>query len=286
VKPTEEDRLKLFDNMRQSKSAYEWFYDSVLSCVVGKQYWNKHCHEADGCSMANNGDEALALLLLDNCWELWKHRAENINKRREEGLPENDSETETEEDEATGDNSSITIGRGVRAQGEKTNDAVQGGGDVMGEPGDASSGDDLPPAIPQKRRRKQKNRRGSTKPGEGRDYGTKYTTAKGGTKMLGGWTVEGINKFTAFRNSVAKDRKERGGVFDRWYRARKLRERRGKVVRVKGEAVGAGYAYPANDWSDEEDAIGVVEERVSNGEEGCGETDAAAAQGILNLANS
>ena len=233
IKPTMEDRARLFDKMRMSKSAYEWFYDTVLSCVVGKQYWFKHCHEADGCSMANPGDEALALLLLDNSWNLWRQRAEKIQRKREEREDGIDSSSDDDDSD------------------ENIYDAEEKQGSAAGEPDNEEKEDDDPPPAAPKRRIK---RRKKNKPkGEGRDYGTRYTTAKGGARMLGGWTVEGINAFTAFRARVVADRKQGGDKFDKWYRARKLRERKGKVLRLKGNVVDAGFDFPSNDWSDEEE---------------------------------
>lgn len=59
---------------RKSVKAYKWFYDNVLSHVVGRHYWNKYQDEKGGTAMATVSDEALALLLIENSWSCWEEK--------------------------------------------------------------------------------------------------------------------------------------------------------------------------------------------------------------------
>jgi hypothetical protein len=233
VQPTDIDFRTVLTGMRTNMEKYAWFYDNVLSCVVGKHYWKKHCHEANGCAMANNGDEALALLLLDNSWDLWKQKANRKLDLRKKGRTMSDGQSEDE----------LEI---TQAPEETTTTQSQ-----------------------------QKKR--------GRNYGTKYTTANGGMdSLIGGWTVEGINQYTRYTKQVAKSRKDKEGkIFDKWYRARKLLEFKGKVQRKKcGPESKRDLAidYPTNDWSDND----------GGDEEGTDEAEGAdeAVAGMMNLSET
>lgn len=70
-KPAAETLNTLLDKMRSDKKSYTWFYDDVLSCVVGKKHWRKHCTHATGMKLASVSDEALGLLILENNWAPW-----------------------------------------------------------------------------------------------------------------------------------------------------------------------------------------------------------------------
>jgi hypothetical protein len=58
-------------DLREDSGAYTWFYDFVLSCVVGRNKWRQFSSERPGCTLASVSDEALALLLLENSWDCW-----------------------------------------------------------------------------------------------------------------------------------------------------------------------------------------------------------------------
>lgn len=237
ITPSSEDYTRLFENLRGSKTAYEWFYDSVVSSVVGKQYWNKHCHESPGCIMANNGAEALALLLLDNSWDLWRKKAESSQMLRNTGVGHiDDIQDESDNEPAIHDDQSESIDVPAVAEVGVPEDGYARGEESL----------PLPKML--------KNNRTHSR-GKGRNYGTKYTTATGGFRLLGGWTVEGINKFTYYKHLVAKDREDRGFLFDKWYMARKLKLRMGKVRRLKGGVVDQGINFPDHDWSDDEQDV-------------------------------
>lgn len=81
----------LIANLRQKPSAYKWFYDHILGCVVGKNLWRVNKDEILGTTTATVGDEALALLLLENSWDCWVERVCVSTGLEAEGAPEESS---------------------------------------------------------------------------------------------------------------------------------------------------------------------------------------------------
>ena len=77
------DLKKMMLEKRKDTEKYTWFYDNVLSCVVGKNYWRGHARMAKATVMASVSDEALALVLLENMWDCM---GERVNELREEVL--------------------------------------------------------------------------------------------------------------------------------------------------------------------------------------------------------
>jgi len=67
-----EDLELIVEEKRKDVEKYRWFYDNVLNHVVGRNLWKKNEKETDGSVMASVSDEALALLLLENGWEVWQ----------------------------------------------------------------------------------------------------------------------------------------------------------------------------------------------------------------------
>jgi hypothetical protein len=65
----------LLHDMRSDFESYAWFYNDVLSCVVGRKHWRKHCIHATGMELATVSDEALGLLLVENSWAPWCMRS-------------------------------------------------------------------------------------------------------------------------------------------------------------------------------------------------------------------
>jgi hypothetical protein len=61
---------------RSNLSSYSWFYDDVLSNVVGRIHWSKQSLHTRGTELASVSDEALGLLIVDNCWASWSIRSE------------------------------------------------------------------------------------------------------------------------------------------------------------------------------------------------------------------
>jgi hypothetical protein len=57
-------------------SAYQIFCDEVLSQVVGKLEWKTGRHSRKISRWATTSDEAFALILLENSWDLWAEMAE------------------------------------------------------------------------------------------------------------------------------------------------------------------------------------------------------------------
>jgi len=79
----------LMSKKRTDHDSYTWFYDNVLSFIVGRSKWKKQCQSIAGIELASPSDEALALLILENSWEFW------IQKHRRAINQESDDEAET-----------------------------------------------------------------------------------------------------------------------------------------------------------------------------------------------
>ena len=52
-------------------SVYEMFCDKVLSHVIGRDIWKRRCHMHTLTDIATVSDEAFALFLLENSWEVY-----------------------------------------------------------------------------------------------------------------------------------------------------------------------------------------------------------------------
>ena len=61
---------------RQNEKAYTTFCETVLPMVIGKNVWRHKCYTQLLSEYVSVSDEAFALLLLENSWEMWKHQAE------------------------------------------------------------------------------------------------------------------------------------------------------------------------------------------------------------------
>ena len=73
--------LKDFRNMRKNtNNAYNFFYDCIMGCVVGKTEWKRLVRLGEPMStLFSVSDEAFGLLLLENSWKRWKHIFNNPN---------------------------------------------------------------------------------------------------------------------------------------------------------------------------------------------------------------
>lgn len=65
---------KITGRLREGEH-YNWFCDTVLSCVVGRNLWKGHLPVLRASNIATPSDEALALLLMENSWDCWVERA-------------------------------------------------------------------------------------------------------------------------------------------------------------------------------------------------------------------
>jgi hypothetical protein len=54
-----------------TEGAYSLFCDCVLSHVIGRDVWKKHSHTHKLPTIATVSDEAFAIFLLENSWEVW-----------------------------------------------------------------------------------------------------------------------------------------------------------------------------------------------------------------------
>jgi hypothetical protein len=64
--------------LRKSPESYFVFYDSILTCAVGKIYWKKTAPAKLATEVATPSDEALTLLILGKSWKTWKQEANLI----------------------------------------------------------------------------------------------------------------------------------------------------------------------------------------------------------------
>lgn len=65
----------LLTSKRSNLVSYFWFYDDVLSCVVGRKHWRDQSINTKGTKIATVSDEALGLLIVENCWASWCARS-------------------------------------------------------------------------------------------------------------------------------------------------------------------------------------------------------------------
>lgn len=60
-------------SLRKNQALYAWFVENAVSFVVGRRGYRKQVNALVRISkVMNSGDEALALLLLENSWEHWR----------------------------------------------------------------------------------------------------------------------------------------------------------------------------------------------------------------------
>ena len=70
--------------MRDNKKAFTQLCDNILPCVVGKNVWDKLVDQTIVSKIATATDEAWALLVMENSWDLWKQMADAPDGRVEE----------------------------------------------------------------------------------------------------------------------------------------------------------------------------------------------------------
>jgi len=68
--------LHEYQKLRTNVEAYGHFCDRILPCVIGKMEWSKEVYSKEISKIATPTDEAWALLLLENSWDLWHQMAE------------------------------------------------------------------------------------------------------------------------------------------------------------------------------------------------------------------
>jgi hypothetical protein len=69
--------------MRQNEEeAYKIFCDEVLSQVVGKLEWKTSRHSRAITQWATTSDEAFAIVLLENSWDLWVEMSEHEHQNK------------------------------------------------------------------------------------------------------------------------------------------------------------------------------------------------------------
>ena len=59
---------------KNTNNSYNFFYDCIMGCVVGKTEWKRLVRLGEPMStLFSVSDEAFGLLLLENSWKRWKH---------------------------------------------------------------------------------------------------------------------------------------------------------------------------------------------------------------------
>jgi hypothetical protein len=60
---------------KERKAAYFFFLEHILECVAGKKEWKKDKYSSKVSEAVTVSDEAFALLLLDNSWDVFQEHA-------------------------------------------------------------------------------------------------------------------------------------------------------------------------------------------------------------------
>ena len=68
-----------FLEMRDNKKAFTLFCDRILPCVVGRSMWDKLVDRVGVSKFATATDEAWAIVVMENSWDLWKQMAESTD---------------------------------------------------------------------------------------------------------------------------------------------------------------------------------------------------------------
>lgn len=71
------------DTSEAKKHAYFFFLEYILECVAGKKEWKKDKYSCRVSKAVTVSDEAFALLLLNNSWEVFQEYANNENQGQE-----------------------------------------------------------------------------------------------------------------------------------------------------------------------------------------------------------
>ena len=74
---------KILNDMRSNVDLYRFFYDHILAYVCGKTHWKDLCTTTLGSNIVNVGDEAFALLVVENSWDCWAERYMQRYKKEE-----------------------------------------------------------------------------------------------------------------------------------------------------------------------------------------------------------
>ena len=72
--------LNVMDMRENTEGSYALFCDHVLSHVVGQEVWKCRSHTHMISQIATKSDEAFALFLLENSWEVWMALAASEDK--------------------------------------------------------------------------------------------------------------------------------------------------------------------------------------------------------------
>jgi hypothetical protein len=210
-------------NIIGNDEMFRLYCESLLSCVVGKTWWNNNADKKTVSEMASVSDEAFALLLLENSYEMWKGMGEDLTYKivrdRETTVDMSkrmvpavgtidDSNKSTTEAEAQG--ASVITEEGTNQEPAQE--------DGQHKETTAATTEEV---IQERGRQKQRRRRGKNEQGESTNGypNTKWTFNGPDTKKYHGWDIQGMYRYkllyrdiTLMRNT-SKKRKDREAAY-------------------------------------------------------------------------
>jgi hypothetical protein len=71
--------------MRANTESYILFFETVVSCIIGKGTWKANAGTKKLSEFITASDEAFGLLLLENSWDVWVTMSENKRQGRPMG---------------------------------------------------------------------------------------------------------------------------------------------------------------------------------------------------------
>jgi hypothetical protein len=178
---------------------FRLYCESLLSCVVGKTWWNNNSDKMKVSEMASVSDEAFALLLLENSYKMWKGMGEDLTYKIVR-----DRETTVDMSKrmvpAVG-----TIGDSNEGTAETSAQEPQQDDGRSKETAAATEEE----VIQEKGRQKQRRRRGKNEQGESSNgyANTKWTFNGPDTKKYHGWDIKGMYRYKKLYRDITKMRK-------------------------------------------------------------------------------
>ena len=229
----------IVDELRSNRATYTWFYDYVVSVIVGRNFWRIQSAIQKGTTLATVSDEALALLLLENSWDCWVEKvinqhdrvddAPNTSKRTKHShSAATDQQSQQEEDELFNiDTSEPKFDTSHIVQALSTTSTTSK--NVQDIKSMLQSLENAGISLVQKK--DGKVLQSSTKRYKGK-HRPLYTLQEFGAKENKGWSPEGMSRFEELNDLVREDRQTHGTAFDQAY-LRNKQERFGTKYRQK-----------------------------------------------------
>jgi hypothetical protein len=213
-------------NIIGDEEMFRLYCESLLSCVVGKTWWNNHADKKKVSEMASISDEAFALLLLENSYNMWKGMGEDptykIVRDRETTVDMSRRVVPVVGTMDDTNNSTATPEAGGAGGGE---------GGTSQEPRESGQRQETPAAtgevVRETGRQLQRRRRGKNVQGESTNgyANTNWTFNGPDTKKYHGWDMKGMNRYKKLYSDVTAMRNQSKQRHDREVAYMEVRER-------------------------------------------------------------